>query len=45
MAVTEVRSGQYVKYQSGDAEITAYISRPSTPGPHPGMLVIRRCMA
>jgi carboxymethylenebutenolidase len=41
MAVTEVRSGQYVKYQCGDAEITAYLSRPTTPGPHPGMLVIQ----
>ena len=41
MAVTEVRNGQYVKYRSGDAEITAYFSQPSTPGPHPGMLVIQ----
>jgi carboxymethylenebutenolidase len=41
MALTEVRNGQYVKYRSGDAEITAYFSEPTTPGPHPAMLVIQ----
>ena len=41
MTVTEVRNGQYVKYRSGEAEITAYFSQPPTPGPHPAMLVIQ----
>ena len=41
MALTEVRNGQYVKYRAGDAEITAYFSEPTTPGPHPAMLVIQ----
>ncbi len=41
MALTAVRNGQYVKYRSGDAEITAYLSEPRTPGPHPGMIVMQ----
>src|SRR5215207_3103008 len=41
MALTDVRNGQYVKYRSGDMEITAYYSEPTTPGPHPAMLVIQ----
>jgi carboxymethylenebutenolidase len=41
MVVTEVRTGQYVKYSSGDAEITAYLSQPTAPGRHPAMLVLQ----
>lgn len=41
MTLTEVRNGQFVKYRSGEAEIAAYLSQPSTPGPHPAMLVIQ----
>jgi carboxymethylenebutenolidase len=41
MAVTEVRTGQYVKYRSDDAEITAYLSQPTVPGRYPAMLVIQ----
>jgi carboxymethylenebutenolidase len=41
MTLTEVRNGQYVKYRSGEAEITAYFSEPRTPGPHPAMIVMQ----
>ncbi len=41
MVLTEVRRGQRVKYPSGGAEITAYLSQPSTPGTHPAMVVIQ----
>jgi len=41
MTLTEVRNGQYVKYRSGEAEITAYYSEPRTPGPHPAMIVMQ----
>ena len=39
--LTEIRKGQYVKYQSSGAEITAYLSKPSTPGTHNAMLLIQ----
>ena len=39
--LTEVRKGQHVTYRSGDAEITAYLSEPRTPGTHPGMIVVQ----
>ncbi|HWP29652.1 MAG TPA: dienelactone hydrolase family protein [Chloroflexota bacterium] len=41
MALTEVRKGQRITYRSGDAEIIAYLSQPTTPGTHPGMVVIQ----
>ena len=41
MVVTDVRTGQYVKYRSGDAEITAYLSQPTVPGRYPAMLVLQ----
>jgi carboxymethylenebutenolidase len=41
MTLTAVRNGQYVQYRAGDAEITAYLSEPRTPGPHAAMLVIQ----
>ena len=30
-----------VSYQSQGEEVTAYLARPSSPGPHPGMIVIQ----
>ncbi len=30
-----------VSYQSRGEEVTAYLARPSSPGPHPGMIVIQ----
>jgi carboxymethylenebutenolidase len=41
MTLTEVRTGQYVKYRAGDVELTAYLSQPTTPGTHPGILIVQ----
>jgi carboxymethylenebutenolidase len=41
MTLTAARTGQYVKYRSGEAELTAYLSEPRTPGTHPAMLVVQ----
>src|SRR5437868_13504411 len=41
MTLTDVRTGQYVKYCVGDVELTAYLSQPTTPGTHPGVLIVQ----
>src|SRR5688500_7867931 len=33
--------GQFVTYLSDGADVTAYLSQPTAPGPHPGVLLIQ----
>ena len=37
----DARGGQLVTYPSGGADVTACLSQPTTPGPHPGVLLIQ----